>query len=809
MKIPPKLSALSLLVLACALAALLAAVPPAGVCVTARGVYIQGWLSSAVRWSFFPLAIALCAGGWALWRFAQAGLGGSRLAALSPLAFLPAAVALPHVLAWFDHTLAGLVLPLGGTFLGAMVLEGFLRPGLDAPPTAIHRSGRTARLWFGAAFLVLFAFHHGIARMQRFGSGDVGYYLTQTQNLVERGNLDLTDCADAMMAERGIAREPDAQRDFLDSCHMKMNKAGRVYSYHSFGFPLLAWPFSALFGRWGEGVLLALLGAMALCGVRAACLAHGAPRRAADAVSLLTGMSYMWVYTAMSYLPEMLGFGLVAWAFWAVAEQGQSRRRWLATLAATATCAYLPVAHVRFMPTAGMLAACFGIEGLCLRGESFLKGKTLRLGLFSLACFGAWGGLWAIHSVMFQGTAAYDYSNIAGREPLAMWAIFADRRGVMSVVPAVSAFLMATVAALFRKDTVVRHAAMALVIAAATLWFCCCTPEALRGTCLNGRYFYVLVPLFLPFFAIALRNAPRPGRLWMLFLSLLPVAYLLFLAPFLSGGDLVFAPNPVRGFLNLSLFWDPFSSFFGGDGRRTIGSLFVLTLFGLSGLACTRRGGFLRVPAAVILLAAAFVFGRAGDRTAPVQRRCIFPVLAGEGRFRDFKVLGKAPSDFFSAFRDESPSPRAMYVLSDDPAQVRGKAGRVERPADLAVDARNGRAIRWGDVQTSFTSLGGTGGFAACRATGRVLRGTARLGLQIDGAEDMPGITLPEGPFDATFLLRVFDGNGGAKFRLALEDDAGEACVCSTDYYPCPPALPAKLGGFPSSTTVVEVSSGQ
>lgn len=808
MKIPARTSALFLLALACAVAALLAAVPPAGVCVTPAGVYIQGWLSAPVRWLFAPLAVALCAGGWALWRFAAKRLAGGPLAPLAPLAGLPAAVAVPHVLAWFDPTLAGLVLPMGGTFLAAMAVEGFLRRGLEPRGVAApRRSAKAAWAWFGAAFLLLLAFHHGMARRQGFGGGDVAHYRIQLNNLLEHGSLDLTERVEKMMERYGIPDNPGARQAFLSYSHMKMNAEGRIHSYHSPGFPLLAWPAAALFGRWGDGILYALLGAMALCGVRAACLAHGAPRAAADAVAALTGLSYMWVYTAMAFLPEMLGFGLVAWAFWAVAAQGEPGRRWLAAAVAAATCAYLPVAHIRFMPTAGMLAACFGIEGLCLRGEPFLKGKLPRLGAFSLACFGAWGVLWLAHSAMYRGTAAYDYSGIAGKAPLAMWGMFADRRGLASVLPAISAYLAATVAALFRKDAVARRAAMALAAVAATLWFCCSTPAALGGACLSGRYFYTAVPLFLPFFAVALAEATRPGRLWMLFLSLLPVAYLLFLAPFLDGADLLYAPGPVRGFLNLTLLWDPFVSFFGREAPAAAGSLFAAALIGISFLACTRRGGFLRIPAAVLLLAAAFFAGRAADRAAPPQRRGVFSVLLGERHFHDFKVLGPAPAGFFEALHPPREATRDLYILSDDPAPARAsaEADRVESPGELEEGDWQGRPLRWGDVQPNFSNLGRVRGFAACRATGRVVRGTARLALQIDGVPDAPEILLPEGPFDVTFHLRVYNGNGGAKFRLALEDGVGDARVATAEYEPCPPALPAKLGGFPPSTTLVEV----
>jgi len=792
-----------------ALAAWLAAHPWSGVCATRAGVYIQGWPGTWARVMVWPALAAALAGGWALWRCARrhwAGLRWGEAAAWT--AWLPGLVLAPHVLAAFDHTLAGLVLPLGGSFLAAAALERILREGGGDAATAAEGGGaRRGGAWFAVSAVLLFLFWRFAAVPQKFTSGDVQHYEMQLDNLLERGNVDLTERIHAMMAAGGVGDDPAVVRTFLDRYHLQVNTEGRIHTSHSFGFPLAAWPFRAVFGRWGDGLLLALLGAMALCGVRAACLAHGASRRWAEAVAALTGLSYLWVYTAMSFLPEMMGFGLVAWAFWAVAAQGRPGWRLGATAVAAAACSYLPVAHIRFLPTAGMLAACFGIEGLWwVRGESFWKGKVPRLGLFALVCFAAWGWLGHAHATMFRGAPAYEYARIAGEEPLVAWALFADRRGVATVVPAVYACLAAAALALFRRDGAARRAAMAWAVVAPTLYFCCSVMGALEGACLNGRYFYVLLPVSLPFLAMALERAGRGGRLWMLFLLSAPVLYFLFLAPFLRETELVYAPSAARSFLNLTLLWEPFPTFFGETGRtlRWAGSLYAAALFALSALACGRRGGRWRGVAWAVLAAAAFALGRHVDRAEPPGRLGEMAVLTDRRPFREFRALGAVPGGYFEAFRAPGAPDEAVYVLTDDPGRPPEDAHRMDVAATLPQDDWLGRPLAWGKVHHTFISLKRAGGDFACRATGRVVRGRARLALQTDGNPVAPDCPLDEGPFDVTFLVRVPGGTRGVNFRLALENGAGEAIVETTEVAPFREKLAEVLGPFPAETRIVD-----
>ena len=794
------------LALAAAVAVWAVVSPPSATLPLAGGAVVQAWQSEAARWMCWPLTALAAAAGWLLWKWSAPRLEPTRWAALRPLAWLPLAALAPHGLAAWDTTLAGLVFPMGGTFLAALGLERCLRPWAEAPQP-LARSGRAGWIWFSATAVSLFVFWNCVAQPKGFDSGDTVHFSLMADNLLERGDLDLTDRAEAMMAAQGVAGKA-ARAEWFGRSHMVVNTSGRAHSCHSFGFSLLAWPFRALFGRLGDGLLMALLGALALCGVRAACLAHGAPRWAAETVTALTGLSYAWVFTAVSFLPEMLGFGLVAWAFWAVAAQERPGWRWGTAAAAAAACAFLPVAHVRFAPTVAALAASFGIEGLLTDEGPFWRRKAPRLAVFSVACFAAWGALLAIHASMFRGAPPYKYAEIAANDPRVMWAMFADRRGAVALVPGLSAFVVSAFVALFRGGKGVRRAAMALSAVAATLLFCCCVEAALGGECLRGRYLYPAVPVLLPFYAVALGRARRGGRIFLLGLLLLPVLYFAFLTPFLRGTDLLHAPVPMRKFLCLSLLWEPWRLFF-RESRlavRVAGDAFAAAVIGLSVLACVRGGGRWRRAGWVVLAAVALLSGRAVDRWVPPPRADPFRVFLGKPRFRHFVPLARGDADCFAALRNErSAGGGTLYVLTDDPGRPHEGVYRMQYADRLPCDDWAGRDLAWGKVGRLFFSPGKGGGDLACRAMGRVERGTARLALQVAGLSSAPETPLEPGPFDVVFRVRVPPQSEGVNFRLALDGAFGEAVVDTAEFIPCPDGLPEAAGPFPEGAVVLDV----
>lgn len=624
-------------VLAILAAAALALFPLAGTAILQSSETARFWLTDSVRRLYPVILASSLLFSFALWHLARRP-PTSRLAALRHLAWLPSLFIASYASAWMGSTVAGMLVPLGGTFLAALTLEELLRPALDrADATPPPHPSRATWRFFVATALLLLALWFGFAKGVKFdGGGDVKHYQIQTANLVERGDLDLTDKMNALMAADNVPDDQDVRADYIHKSHMKLNAEGRIYSAHSFGFPLLVWPFRLLFGQWFDPFLFALVGAMALAGVRAACLAHGAPRASANLVTVLTGLSYVWAFGALAFLPEMLGFGLCAWAFWAIAAQHTPRQRIAATLASVIACVYLPVAHIRFAPLALALAVFFEIEGLLVRDGKPWRSKIPRLAIYGLLCLAGWVALIVAHRRIFAGTAAYPYADIAGQNFFAAWAFLADRRGITSVVPAIGAYAAATLLAALRGGAVARRAAMALAAAAAVVYCCCCTPSALDGACLNGRYFYNALPLLLPFFAIALPKADRRGRIWILFLLLLPVLYFLFITFHLHGAALLRAPASMRHLLAFQTFWEPYPSFYGGSDRavKAAGSFFAAAVMAVSFLACLRRRPAVRLAAAAILLCLAFLAGRFVTSHHPPRRSEDKQILDGYRHYR-------------------------------------------------------------------------------------------------------------------------------------------------------------------------------
>lgn len=805
-----RIRAALLLLFALAAAAIL--LPLSATVVLRSGIVVQGWIWSPFRILYPAVLAGAVALSFAIWRRTGRLPEGSRMDALRPIAWMPVAVALSHAGGWIGGTASSLALPYGTTLVVALCLERFLRQALANPDTApAGRRNRAPAALFFATFVLLFALWAGFVSPNSFGGGgDTKHYRFMLANLVERGDLDLTDRMDALMEKDRVPDIPMVRAAYLRQSHMRVNSEGRVHSYHSFGFPLLAWPLVLLFGSLGDPILRALLGAFSIVAVRASCLAHGAPKPVANLTTGLVGLSFIWIYTALSFLPEMLGFGLCAWAVWALAAQHDPRRRIAATCVAAVACAYLPVAHVRFAPTALALAGFFGIEGLLVRGEPFWPRKFPRLALYTAACFAGWIALWLCHASFYSGTSAYNYSRIAGREPLAMLAMFADRRGVAAVFPAVFAGIAAAVCAVFRGGAEGRRAGMSLVTAAGVLYCCCCTPAALSGACLNGRYFFPAVPVFIPCLALALARADRPGRVWLVFLGLIPVLYFILLSFFLVKTELLRAPTPVRTFPLLQSFWEPFASFFDGSTPSVCAAaaVFAAAVFGTSVLACVRRAAVVRAVAAAVLLSVAFAAGRTVDRGDPPSRFQGVRLLAGLRFLRDFRVLSGTPSGLFEAFhRNTGYSDLKFPILyTDDPNPNRFLYRRTLRVQDHPENDWAGRNRRWCMVRKRSFPIGTNRSIVACRVKGDVVRGSARLAILIWGRPYMGDIALPSGPFDVVYRIRVFPDLQGVNALVSLDGDAGEIRVDEFEVVPCPDGLRDALGPFPDDATIVDLA---
>lgn len=766
--------------LAIAVAALLAAVavvrPPSWTFILPSGVAIQGWRADWLR-PAWPFATALClALSLAVWRMSARIPASSPLSALRPLSWLPAAVAGSHCAALVGPTAASAVLPLGAALVLAACVDAlFFRPAApDAPPRRTPPM-RTAFV-FLLAFTFLAALWFGHAKPIGWrGGGDAKHYIAQIENLVERGDLDITDRMEAVMAERGVGTDAESRAAFFEHSHLKINAAGRIHSYHSFGYPLLAWLPVKAFGFGAEQWLRILLGALGLAGCWASCRAIGASSRSATALSLLLLPTVPFAYTALALLPEMLGVCLCAWAVWGALAQDDPRRRAAATAVAALCCAYLPVAHVRFAPMALSLAGFFGIEGLCAHDEPFWRRKAPRLAAFGAVCLVSWLALWRAHASFYAGGEAYDYGDLFMSEPLVMWAILSDRRGLPATLPLAWPLFAAPVAALFRRGRDARRAALCLAVAAGIVVACCSMSFAFAGNCMIGRFLIPAVPVLLPTLALALDRTDRAGRIWIFFLASLAVLLFAFASFSFTKNGITVSPAPVRDASRFQSLWEPLPSFFGsGNGvSRAWGTAFACIGLALSLLACLPpRGRRIRPVAFAALLVCAFFAGRATSLADAPSRNSSFDALCVDRGIREWRVVSDPSPTLFDAFRDADAPPSGPLRT------IRGGGGGELAPQWTPLRAR-------GIPPTPAPCR------MAFRVEGRVEGGSALLRF-VSGDRAGEPVALPEGPFARIVAGETAPG-GATNLEVAPRGDGCEVRLSRFEFVPVPPGIEKAL----------------
>lgn len=804
---------------------------------TPSGAVLQGWMHACVRQAWPLLFVALFAFSFWVWRRTgvrtdreAAGRGAALLRALRPLAWLPAIVAIRHSSAWIGCSVAGLALPLGAPALLAWTLERLTRPSFESTAKpGDHRAVRRFRRLaspgaavFLAAFAALAAIHVWQGQGRFVGGGDVVHYMTQLDNLLERGNLDLAERLDHAMRKRKVPREEKAEKEFISWSHSRKNSSGRVYSVHAWGYPVLAWPLAKLFGRdAGASLLGLLLGALGIAGVWASSRRCGASAAAAGWAAGTLCLSWFWAFTASSHLPEMLGCALVAWAFWAVVARvgpGDSDAPERATAIRTgvvsaACCAYLPVSHMRFFPIASVLAvawiaACASTP--LARGES--RGRRAAVLLLHPAAVAlAWIALWLNHAAMFAGVSAFSLETIFFSRPLAMLAIFADRRGIGPLYPLSWLLALAPVPFLFRRRSGLRAAAaLALALEATTLVACCAQSGAIIGACISGRYFLQAIPPLVPFGAVWLARTGRPGRAWWFFLASLPVLYLFAISPGCTGGGLVHSPFGIWDFDALRSFWQPFREILyplpgGGTLFRAALCLAVpAAVMAVSALlaAPARR----RTVAAVAVLALGAAAGIAADSFLPSVQRNPAWAFSHEHLWRDFRwISGSAAKGFFPTFRENQsaePVGPCFAVFAGEPPP----AGRA-RPVDVSKrppNDWNGRDLRWVEIRP-FQLRENRRGALAVRVRGRAVGGPARFAVSI-GQEAFPseGVSVGEGPFDIVFLVPTRRGRRSATVFGAVDGDKGGFFTDFVEIAPYAPGLEKAAGPFPEGSVVAD-----
>lgn len=810
------------LVLSVAASWLLSAYPAEGTFVTSAGVVAQGWLSAGVR-SLFPVAWAVsAAAAWLMWRTsgrmladARPGPGSLRsvLQAVRPLLWLPPVLLGRHSSAFLGHDTAALFLPFGGTLVAAICLErmvgGLVEAG-DAPPVSRgaspsrgHRRFPSPPSWAlvfaGYCVLVFLACRYHV-NAPFSGGGDVGHYRMMLENLAETGSFDLTDRMDRLMDADGVPDSPADREAYVARSHARINRDGRVFSCHSFGFPLAAAPFRVLLGERGVSLFLVLVAAAGVVGCRAACRASGASRAAAGAVTALLALSYVWIFTGLSRLPEMLGCALCAWAFWAVMAQDEPGRRWAATAVCAVACGYLPYAHVRFAPLALTLAGLFGLAGLFAGDEPFWRRRVPRLAVFAALTLSAWGLLAHVHSRIYAGTAAYDYGGTFFSCPAAMWGMFADRRGLVVLLPSLWVMAVAPLRCLCDGGGKARRAAASgLLVMAAVLLSCCSNRCALGGACMSGRYMIQCVPALLPALALVLGRTDRAGRVWIFFLSLLPVLYFVFVTPFVTWKSGLLRAPSLGFFLPFLNTGSPLADVLGDVAPRVraMSAAFVMATMAFSLLSCFRMRVSARLASAALLLLPAFFCWRAVARSRyeGMDGRAAVSCMFQDRRWTDFRVLrGNADYPYFKTMGLLKPgaygdADAEIARLKDGVLSCRGEIDK--RCMEMTAIAKRDKDLFPGAGGLCYPLSRGRPfrpckkGTTAVLAQGEVIDGAARIYLVVGRRVATPGgVALRRGPFYVVFMVRTDPSTEGMRVFISQDGDKGDVTVARNVFAP-------------------------
>ena len=587
----------------------------------------------------------------------------------APLRLLPllAAGRLLAVLPGAPGTIGSHAYFFGIPLVVALVLEkiaGEFRSG--AAPGARARRIETAGIWSVGALLFAGYFALGMNIGGRLGEtmGDEAHYLTMSRSLYLDGDLDVSN-----NLSQPLPTDPEKLSRSMEEQHLQFGADGRIYSFHPYGLPLLAFPFDQ-WGMAGRQAWLALLAAWASIGVYVLCRRCGAGIQASGSVLAMLAFSFGWAFYAIRYLPEILGCGLAAWAFWAVWAQRSFPLR--ATLVALAGCLCLPFAHARFAPPSILLAGAFCAEALGCAEES-RRHRIARIGAFGLLYAAGGFLLLGLNLRMFGGilgspSSAYT-SSLFLSHPQYVWNALVDGRHICAAFPLAYVFFAAPAILWIRPEPRRRLVLWAGLIVAGILASSSAT-FATAGVCAPGRYQLMALPLLAPLVALALEGAPKCARAWFWFLGLLSV-FLLAIAcfHFERKTSVVVAAQFVRQILRLPAEAVPLID--AGqppfDGALALASLSAVALLAVSFLAFGLRIRFRGVWIGCLLAAAACMAAAIQQKTEEgVEAVVQFGNRIRMEKYRWGRVPASAPAvpllDAFS--RRDPPEKRPLLVTT-------------------------------------------------------------------------------------------------------------------------------------------------
>jgi hypothetical protein len=413
-----------------------------------------------------PVALAAAAFAGVL---AAALLARSPRAVRFPLLALALAAA-PLVPLFTGHLVLLLALQGPGLFLVAcaalIVAAARARGEVPRPPPA---------LLFAAAF-VFYALLGTRLPGPAGPQGDEPHYLLMCQSLLSDGDLDLAD--DYANAEYSAFYAGPLPQPHLSPS----NRAGRSYSFHSPGLPLLLLPGYALGGYAGTRVILGALAA--LTGIlvhRLVREALGDEGRAVAAWACVTFVPPLSLFALRIY-PETVA-ALATVVFLLTARRELDAR---GAAAAAACAALLPWLHSKFV-----VLACVGLLLTLVRpGRWAWRAAALVAFAASLALLLLVFHDWYGHASLAAAYGAPDLS--LARIPRGLGALFFDRQ--FGLFPSAPLWLLGVpgLAVLWRRrpGDVLRVVLLAAPVAGIAATF----PDWTGGMCPPARYLLPLVP---------------------------------------------------------------------------------------------------------------------------------------------------------------------------------------------------------------------------------------------------------------------------------------------------------------------------
>ena len=799
--------------------------PIEGAYATESGRIIQGWAGIGAMHTFPVVFAALVLLGLLAWLQTGRLLDGTgpgcgtwlaALQGLRPLAFLPLLVAMRHSSAWIGVVVAAMALPIGTSLILALCMERLTRP-LFEPASLVQqpfaRNPTKPALVFCLAALTLVTVYFWQGKGRFLGGGDVCHYQTQLDNLVECGNLDLTDRVEGWMDASCVP--PGNREQYVRYSHMRRNARGRIYSVHAYGWPLLAWPFTLLLGDAGVILLSVLVGALALTGVYACCLQCKTSAHSSLLATSALGLAWFWNYTVFSRLPEMLGCTLCIWAFWAiVAEKGKAHGL-LPTAVATACCTYLPFAHMRFFPLAAVLLIEFCAAALTpspiVSNERHKRFHAARPVICALVAILGWGVLWRAHRTMFAGVSSFTLSNIFFSHPIGMLGIFTDRRGAGPIFPLIWLLGLAPIFALCKRQSPLRFpAACALAIETTSLIACCANDGALIGSCVSARYFLQAIPPLIPFGAVYLDCCGRMGRRWWFLLAVIPILYLLVISPSCSGSGLVLSPYGLWDFDAFRSFWMPFRATFSPlpPSRSAICLILPLCLMTTPWILVSKASSAMRLAAASAVLGIGVLAGIVADSFLPGVGGNPASAFGNHHHWHHFRrIAGPEPKTFPETFSPDEVEPESDksgterdIVLTTRP--VYDKKVRKVPVGNLQANDWRGRHLHWVRIK-KITTKAYRPGAHAIRIRGEVRSGTALLSAVVDKRSLLTNdVSVGSGSFDVFLLVPHQQEPLAVVATMTRDGDEGETVIHEVDVYPWTDGLDEAAGPFPPGSVV-------